>query len=303
MKPIVQLGLVFCLVWPGVAAWGEKKIIPVETQAPVAGSGTVALDDEHFSVKDTGEILEPEPGKVDSPVLEKLLPPAQGLLDIRQDELITASEKASLRLDSPLPVEPWLSAIHRPPFLTVYPSIQKGAEIQEWSFSVADNAGNVLWLQRGQGMIPTSLAWNGQISQGGILDIETPFFYTLSVLDRGKNPVVVSGAPQILSAIAFPDEKQLLLRFASGRLFQARKEIMLSETGEALLRESLHDIFKGHHRQFRITAFADSEKLADLQAGVVMQYFLGKFTFARSAFSLQHQTVNDRFKIEIVCTP
>jgi len=267
-----------------------------------ADSGVV-FDDAHLTVTDTQALAEPDCGDVDKPLLENLRRPSQKLLEVSPDELMAANENAGRKLNSRMPVEPWLDAIAVPPFLVVYPSVQKDVEIKEWRFSIMDDAGNTRWTRQVRGSIPDRLAWDGQTNQGGMIDVEMPIFYTLGAMDMGGNPIFMSGPSQALSALAFFDQGRLVMRISSTRLFRSGKDIILSDNGEALLRESLDQISKGRYTSFQITAFAGTDKLADMQADQVARYFMRQFTLPRTAFTLNRHIVNDRFKIEIICKP
>lgn len=266
------------------------------------GAGLI-VDDEKLTVADAQIPSEPGAGDAEQPLLEDLRRPAERLLQVSPEALLEANENAGRRLDSRMPSEPWLDAIARPPILTIYPSIQKGVAIKEWRLSIMDDAGNTLWTHQARGAMPAVLSWEGQIAKGGMIDVESAFFYTLGALDLGGNPIFMSGPSQTLSALAFPDRDRLVVRISSGRLFKSGKDIALSAEGEALLRESLNLVSQNRYSAFQITAFAAGEKLADLQAEQVVRYYMRQFTLPRTAFTLARQIVNDRFKVEIVCKP
>lgn len=303
MKSAFWWGLISAMAISGTL-WGASNPAPSASPTDKSGTGdAVAFNEETMSVTDNRPLPAPGESRLDRPLLEDLSRPSKKVMGSLPVELINANENAGRRLESRMPVEPWLGVLAKPPIVNVSSNLEKGNSVKEWRFSIMDDAGHMLWTQQKKGSLPVHLTWDGQVTQGGVIDVDRSFFYTVGAIDEGGNPIFFSGPPQILSAVAFPQGDRLLLRFLANAVFQPKLEGVFTENGTALMRAGLNEISQGHYRFFRITVYANNEKLADLQAAAVRRYYMREFTLPQDAFTLQHEIVNDRFKVEILCLP
>ncbi len=154
---------------------------------------------------------------------------------------------------------------------------ERSARAWSWSLTIADEDGRPFHHVEGSGPPPVEWLWSGQNAQGQWLSAGRPYSPVYRFSARGQQPRTLVGSAIQLKGVVHQEDGGLHLTLDSSSLFgAARTDTELSQPDGADLMRSAADLIKRRYAglPLTVTVYANTQKLAEIQAAVVQTYLL-----------------------------
>ena len=184
------------------------------------------------------------------------------------------------QLASDQPPHLWIPAMVKDPVATFYTAEPEGHRTKDWSLAVTDFRGSPFRTFTGQGNPPESLDWNGAGDNGEILKVGYPYSYVYTLTDKGTNTYNHAGVSFRIPALDYRQDGNRVLEIAGGMLF-VRKEVDLTEGGEAWLTRATDEIRQHPWSPVRVVVTAETMALATERADQVGAYLAAAMILPR----------------------
>ena len=178
---------------------------------------------------------------------------------------------------------PWLPEIAHAPFLTMKTDVEK-SPVQEWTFSIIDQAGATVAKQDGKGSPPAALSWAGQDGVRDHIAVETVYIPQLATTDRQGYHHTFMGQPIQFASLVFNDNGHPVIEISSKRLFQEKKSEWTKEA--PVLLDKVVDVLReqGQH-PFTVQPFDADSGLGTERQKAVKDYLAAHLHIAADQIS------------------
>jgi hypothetical protein len=265
---LAWLGLI--LLQSPVAAWSAAT--EEDDSKQKASADFVVSGEDKLKVR-SEKILRDLFVDMDKPFQELMVKFSKSAQKILPDKYLETNDRASMMSSSHMTFSPWLMLITKQPILVIR-SPQLSMEIKKWKFQISDEAGQVLYQQDGGSSLPESFSWDGRCRNGRLIDVGESYFYSITLIDKGDNPLVTTSKPRKLSSLAFYQSNNLNIRILSAVLFDDKIRSRFSSVGTSLMKETCDYLIKDIGRTTQITVTASDLSLGQAQGDKVKEFIV-----------------------------
>jgi hypothetical protein len=212
---------------------------------------------------------------MDRPFQELMVQFSKSAQKILPEKFLEAYDRAGMLSASHMTFSPWLTVISKQPILVIR-SPRSTLEIKSWKFQISDEAGQLLYLQDGGSSLPDSFSWDGRCRNGRLIDVGESYFYSITLVDKGDNPLITTSKPRKLDTLAFYQNNNLNVRLLSSVLFDEKMRSHFSAIGTSLMKETCDYLIKDIGRTTQITVYASDLSLGQAQGEAVRDFIVDK---------------------------
>ena len=206
-------------------------------------------------------------------VAEKFVKTEEMFMNLSPEDIRDVSMSLPERVDEERPYyHPLLFFTETPPVFRVSVKMPKKIELEKWAFKVTDPTGKVIKKREGGGGLPESFKWDGFDRQGNILQLEAPYVYSLSWMDRAGNPGITrSKSPKVVSAIRYKKDGKLFMEISGEKLFRKKRQERFTKKGENMLEEVMDYMKMSNNFPVEIRVFSEDKGLAAAQGRALVR--------------------------------
>jgi hypothetical protein len=268
---------VLLLAWLGLVLPLASLAAAVETEEDAnrkASNDFVVSGEDKLKVR-SEKILRELFVDMDRPFEDLMVQFSKSAQKILPEKFLEAYDRAGMLSASHMTFSPWLSVITKQPILVIR-TPQSSLEIKNWKFQISDEAGQVLYQQDGGSSLPEVFSWDGRCRNGRLIDVGESYFYSITLIDKGDNPLITTSKPRKLDTLAYYQNNNLNVRLLSAVLFDDKVRSHFSEVGNSLMKETCDYVIKDIGRTTQITVTSADLNLGQAQGDAVKDFIVDK---------------------------
>lgn len=180
-----------------------------------------------------------------------------------------------------------LSFLEAQPIFRLTPKMA-GVDIEKWNFKVTDSTGGTVFLQKGEGNLPSIISWDGLDREGRIMKMGSPYWYVLTYIDKAGNPGSVRReTPKEVTAIKYKMDNKLFIEVSSKALFEEKRKERLTDNGKQILLEIQDYIKMSNIFPMVIRVYSDEKSLSADQIRTMEKLFTEKMKVPKEFFKME----------------
>jgi len=180
-----------------------------------------------------------------------------------------------------------LSFLEVQPIFKITPKMA-GIDIDKWNFKVTDSTGGTVFLQKGEGNLPSVISWNGIDRDGRIMKMGSPYWYVLTYMDKAGNPGSVRReTPKEVTAIKYHRDNKLYIEVSSKVIFEEKRKERLTDNGKLILSEIQDYIKMSNTFPTAIQVYSDDKGISADQIRTLEKLFSEQMKVPKEFFRME----------------
>jgi hypothetical protein len=180
-----------------------------------------------------------------------------------------------------------LSFLEVQPIFKITPKMAS-IDIDKWNFKVTDSTGGTVFLQKGEGRLPSVISWDGIDRDGRIMKMGSPYWYVLTYMDKAGNPGSVRReTPKEVTAIKYHKDNKLYIEVSSKVIFEEKRKERLTDNGKLILSEIQDYIKMSNTFPTAIQVYSDDKGISADQIRTLEKLFSEQMKVPKEFFRME----------------